>query len=90
MSAERVPAVRIRVRNDRPLNPGGRFVLYWMVAYRRVTWNFALDRSLEWCEELGKPLVILEALRVDYRWASDRLHGTSSRRKEQARDCFGS
>lgn len=75
MSIERVPAVRIRLTNDRPVNLRGRFVLYWMVAYRRVAWNYALDRALEWCDELGKPLVILEALRVDYRWASDRHHG---------------
>jgi deoxyribodipyrimidine photo-lyase len=46
-----------------------------MVAYRRLGWNYALDRAIEWCEELHRPLVILDALRVDYHWASDRLHG---------------
>jgi deoxyribodipyrimidine photo-lyase len=45
-----------------------------MVAQRRVGWNFALDRALEWVRALGRPLVILEALGVDYPWASDRLH----------------
>ena len=45
-----------------------------MIANRRVNYNFSLDRALEHCRELGKPLVILEALRCDYRWASDRLH----------------
>jgi deoxyribodipyrimidine photo-lyase len=75
MTTGRVPAIRIQLMNDRPLNPEGTFVLYWMVAYRRVEWNYALDRALEWCDELQKALVILEALRVDYRWASDRLHG---------------
>ncbi len=52
----------------------GDFVLYWMVAARRLRWNFALDRAVEWALDLGKPLVILEALRTGYPWASDRLH----------------
>jgi len=49
-------------------------VLYWMIASRRLTWNFALDRAVEWAEKLQKPLVILEALDCSYPWASDRMH----------------
>jgi deoxyribodipyrimidine photo-lyase len=45
-----------------------------MIANRRVTWNFALDRAIEHCRELGKSLVIFEALRCGYEWASDRMH----------------
>jgi deoxyribodipyrimidine photo-lyase len=45
-----------------------------MVANRRPSWNYSLDRALEWAGELGKPLLVLEALRSGYRWASDRLH----------------
>ena len=45
-----------------------------MIASRRMTWNFALDRAVEWAEKLQKPLVILEALRCGYPWASDRMH----------------
>jgi deoxyribodipyrimidine photo-lyase len=45
-----------------------------MIASRRTTWNFALDRAVEWAEKLRKPLVILEALRCGYPWASDRMH----------------
>ena len=44
-----------------------------MTAFRRTTWNFALDRAVEWVEKLRKPLVILEALRCGYHWASDRM-----------------
>jgi deoxyribodipyrimidine photo-lyase len=44
-----------------------------MIAARRVRWNFALERSLGWCRQLGKPLVIFEGLRWDFPWASDRL-----------------
>ena len=45
-----------------------------MTATRRLEGNFALDRALELAERHGLPLLILEALRVDYRWAADRHH----------------
>ena len=70
-----VPTLRIRLLNDAPVNTAGHFVLYWMIAYRRATWNFGLQHAGEWARELNRPLVILEALRCGYRWASDRLHG---------------
>ena len=41
-----VPADRITPLNERPPNPGGEFVLYWMTANRRASWNFALDRAV--------------------------------------------
>jgi deoxyribodipyrimidine photo-lyase len=69
-----VPAIRIRNCNDAPLRADGRYVLYWMVASRRLAYNFALDRTLEHARTLRKPLLILEALRCGYQWASDRLH----------------
>lgn len=69
-----VPDVRIRPLNDRPVAPRSKYVLYWMTAQRRTSWNFALDRAIEICRELDRPLLILEALRLDYRWASPRLH----------------
>jgi deoxyribodipyrimidine photo-lyase len=55
-------------------NPAGRFVLYWMTAHRRLSWNFSLDRACWWARELAAPLVIFEPLEAGYRWASDRLH----------------
>ncbi len=69
-----VPELRIRPGNQRALNPEGRFVLYWMTAFRRLGWNFALQHAADLAREMGKPLVILEALRVDYPYASHRLH----------------
>jgi deoxyribodipyrimidine photo-lyase len=69
-----VPALRISTINDSPIRTDGEFVLYWMTAFRRPTWNFSLQRAVEWAQQLGKPLVILEALRVAYPWASDRIH----------------
>jgi deoxyribodipyrimidine photo-lyase len=52
----------------------GDYVLYWMTAARRLSWNFALDRAVDLAREVGRPLLVLEALRCGYRWASDRLH----------------
>ncbi|MEX1223674.1 MAG: deoxyribodipyrimidine photolyase, partial [Pirellulales bacterium] len=74
MTEHQVPAIRIRRLNDAAWHTAGDYVLYWMIAQRRPCYNFALDRAIELCRELDKPLVVLEALRCDYRWASDRLH----------------
>lgn len=69
-----MPSVRTRVLVDAPARRDGTFVVYWMTAARRTRFNFALDRAVELARELGLPLVVLEPLRVDYPWASDRLH----------------
>jgi len=69
-----VPGRRVRRANTAPVNDRGDYVLYWMIAYRRTEWNFALDRAVERANELKKPVVVLEALRVGYRWACDRFH----------------
>ncbi len=70
----RVPEIRITRLNQSSVRGEGHFVLYWMTAFRRIRYNYALQRAVEWAEELRKPLVILEALRCDYPWASDRIH----------------
>ncbi len=69
-----VPAVRVRRCNDGPLRPERSLVLYWMTAYRRAGWNFALERAVEHARAFRRPLVVLEALRCDYPWACERLH----------------
>ncbi|UCF72811.1 MAG: deoxyribodipyrimidine photolyase, partial [Deltaproteobacteria bacterium] len=69
-----VPKIRIRKSNDAPVNYKGDFIFYWMIAYRRATWNFSLQRAVEWALDLKRPLLVLEALRCGYRWANDRLH----------------
>ena len=69
-----VPDIRIRRVGDAEINPRGDYVLYWMTSNRRLAFNFSLQRAAEWAEKLAKPLVILEALRCGYRWASDRVH----------------
>ena len=74
MPTEAVPDLRIRAANDLATRADGGFVLYWMIAARRRLANFGLQRAVELGRELGKPVLVLEALRCDYRWASDRLH----------------
>lgn len=68
------PEIRIRDLNQMPVRRDGQFVVYWMTAYRRLSSNFALQRATEIAKSLQKPLLIVEALRLDYPWASRRLH----------------
>ncbi len=69
-----IPSSRVRVLNEKPVQPAGAFVLYWMIAARRARFNFGLEHAAALAAELGRPLVVLEALRCGYPWASDRLH----------------
>jgi deoxyribodipyrimidine photo-lyase len=71
---ERVPASRVRVLEERPVAERGAYVLLWMVAQRRTHHNFALQHAAWYADRLGKPLLVLEPLRVGYEHASDRLH----------------
>lgn len=74
MPPDAVPELRIRAVNSGTLRADAKYVLYWMIAARRTHDNFALDRALEHAKRLGKPLVVLEALRIGYEHASDRFH----------------
>lgn len=69
-----VPDFRIQKCNEAGENPQGDYILYWMIANRRTHWNFSLQRAVERSKRFDKPLVILEALRCGYQWASDRIH----------------
>lgn len=69
-----VPGIRISARNEFPPHAEGAYVLYWMIAARRTRRNFGLQRAVEWCRRLGRPLLVLEALRAGYPYASDRIH----------------
>jgi deoxyribodipyrimidine photo-lyase len=65
---------RLRRLNEAKTNPRGAYVLYWAQAYRRLHHNHALDYALRCAGEMQKPLVVYEGLRLDYPWASRRLH----------------
>jgi deoxyribodipyrimidine photo-lyase len=65
---------RVRVLNGAPVCPDADYVLYWMTAQRRPFDNFALDHAVSRARAWDKPLVVLEALRAEYPWASERFH----------------
>jgi len=69
-----VPSSRIRLLNAEPVRAGGKFLLYWMVASRRTRFNFGLQHAVDRAREQDRPLVVLEALRCDYRWSCERFH----------------
>jgi deoxyribodipyrimidine photo-lyase len=69
-----IPAVRLRRANTGLEEPRGDYVLYWMIAARRLTASYALDHALDRARALGKPLLILEPLRCSYLHACDRFH----------------
>ena len=89
--SSKIPEVRIRTALDAAINTDGDYVLYWMVANRRLNWNYSLDRAVDWSQKLNKPLLIFEALRTGYQWASDRIHnfvieGMIDNQKEASRN----
>lgn len=68
-----IPEQRVRVLGDHEVRDGA-YVLYWMVAQRRTRHNFGLQHAAWQAARLGKPLLVLEALRVGYLHTSDRFH----------------
>ena len=68
------PDMRIVRLNQAPINMRGGYVLYWMTAARRTVYNYGLEHAVALARELGKGLVVLEALRCGYPHASQRLH----------------
>ncbi|MCC7013089.1 MAG: deoxyribodipyrimidine photolyase [Planctomycetes bacterium] len=69
-----VPALRVRALVDRPWRSKGDHVVYWMTSTRRGGSNFALQHAVARATQFDVPLIVLEALRCDYPWASARLH----------------
>ena len=71
-----VPLTRVTTLKD--INPeslvDSKYVVYWMIAFKRVGYNFALQRAVEWANQLSRPLLILEPLILDYPMSSIRLH----------------
>lgn len=65
---------RVRHANDRPVNAAGEYVLLWLQMVRRLHVSHALDYALHACRRLKKPLVVYEGLKLNYPWASARLH----------------
>jgi len=85
-----VPEIRHWPANQAPVRGDAEFVLYWMTANRRPTFNFSLQRALEWAQHLNKPLLVLEALRAGYPWACQRFHRWVMDGMEDNQDFFES
>ena len=73
MATSKIQDERIQHLNEAEVGDGD-YVLYWMQSSRRLTHNHALDYALRCAGEHGRPLVVYEGLRLDYPWASRRLH----------------
>ncbi|NVJ07625.1 deoxyribodipyrimidine photo-lyase [Myxococcus sp. AM001] len=70
-----VDSARVQVVKDLPLPSGRRdFVLYWCMVNHRAEQNHALDAAIALGNHLGLPVVVYQAIRPDYPYASDRLH----------------
>lgn len=87
LDVPRVPDSRLRTVIPRPIDENGDYVVYWMMAARRTGWNYGLERAIEHATRLNKPLLVLEAVRCGYRWASARHHTfILEGMRDQARD----
>lgn len=84
-----VPEIRCWPANAAGFRPDGDFVVYWMTAQRRPFYNFALQRAAEWAHHLGRPLVVLEALRKAYPWACPRFDRFVMQGMQDHREHFG-
>ena len=51
-------------------NENGDFVVYWMTSARRAQWNHALEHAVDLATEHGLPLVVIECLALQHRWAN--------------------
>ena len=73
MNSEISP-LRIRHINANDINLDGDFILYCMISTRRLKWNFGLKYSVEMSRKLDKPIMVVESLNINHKWASDRIH----------------
>ncbi|MEC7703973.1 MAG: deoxyribodipyrimidine photolyase [Candidatus Thermoplasmatota archaeon] len=64
---------RIHVLNEHDIDTNGDFVLYWMIANRRIHYNPSLQHAISMSFELKKPLIVLEAISTRHQYASDRI-----------------
>lgn len=69
-----VPEIRVAAQNGAPVRRDRDYVLYWMIAARRTSYSVALDRAVQYANELALPLVVFEPLRSDYPYACPRFH----------------
>lgn len=74
MDMTALQSARVCRVNDRPPNTKGQYVLYWAQMFRRLHSNHAFDHAIALAVQHQKPLVVYEALKLNYPWASARHH----------------
>jgi deoxyribodipyrimidine photo-lyase len=79
---------RVQLLNDKPENPDGKYVLYWMQMFKRAEFNHALNFAIQAANERKLPLVVYEGLKFYYPWASDRIHTFILEGVEEKRAAF--
>src|SRR3954470_13358698 len=65
---------RLRLLNDAPVSPRGRYVLYWCRWSRRVEANHALAFAAGVANRMNLPLVVYQRITAAYPSACDRFH----------------
>ena len=68
-----VPTERVHLLNKHPISLDGDYVLYWMIATRRLEFNSSLQYAVNLAEELGKKLLVFEAVSTRHEFASNRI-----------------
>lgn len=64
---------RISSVNDKPINEDGDFILYWMIATRRLNHNASLEFAVNLAIEHEVPLLVLEEISTSHKFANDRI-----------------
>ena len=64
---------RVRSCNDQPINNDGKYVLYWMIANRRLNYNAALEYAAEMAVLHNVPLLVLEEISTSHKFSNDRV-----------------
>ena len=64
---------RIRVVNDKEIFTEGEYILYWMIATRRLNYNASLEYAAKVAEEYGKPLLVIEEISTSHKFSNDRI-----------------
>src|SRR5690606_33152457 len=67
-----IEKARLRIINDKPENPDGDYVLYWMQQAQRSTCNHALEYALHEAAWMKKPVMVLFGVTDGFPEASER------------------
>ena len=66
-----IPSSRVNIHGVP--NQHGDVVVYWMTSARRSQWNHALQYAVDLAKQHSLPLVVIECLALQHRWANDRI-----------------